>query len=150
MQILAHLLLFSAPLHLMPQLHHGKIQLNLCLRPVSLQILTEEVSHDVPASLHKGLLPVLVRTGRQLTYCPRQLPQLGERLDNRDSRLYRLIPLKIVASIYRPFSVNAFGSTDEYLSLSRRSKFLTTSRFSSTSSCSIYPYGNFFGLFLTT
>ena len=47
--------------------------------------------------------------------------------------------IEIVASIYRPFSVNAFGSTDEYLSLSRRSKFLTTSCFSSTLSCSIYP-----------
>lgn len=67
--------------------------------------------HHEVNSLNEGsnILHIFVRTSRQLTYCPRQLPQLGERLDNRDSRLYRLIPLKIVASIYSPFSINAFS-----------------------------------------
>ena len=45
MQILAHLLLFSAPLHFMPQLHHGKIQLSRFLVRTLLKI-----SHSTPFS----------------------------------------------------------------------------------------------------
>lgn len=139
MQILAHLLLFSAPLHFMPQLHHSKIQLNLCLRPVRLQILTEEVSHDVPLLCIRDFCPYLSGQADSSPIVRDSSRSLANASIIEIVASIALSPFRIVASIYRPFSVNAFGSTDEYLSLSRRSKFLTTSCFSSTSSCSIYP-----------
>ena len=56
-------------------------------------------------------------------------------------------PLRIVASIYKPCSVKAWGATLEYLSPLRLSKFLITSCFSLLVISITKSEGNFLGLF---
>ena len=55
--------------------------------------------------------------------------------------------LRMVASIYKPFSVKACGSTVECLSVLNRSKFSTSSSFSLIFNVITYPSGNLSGLF---
>ena len=57
--------------------------------------------------------------------------------------------LRIVANMYKPFSVKAFGKEVECFKLLNRWKFSTSCVFSSAISSKIYPSGNFLGLFFT-
>jgi hypothetical protein len=56
---------------------------------------------------------------------------------------------RIVASIYKPFSVNALIGAVECFNESNRSKILTSSIFSFLLRVIIYSFGNLSGLFLT-
>ena len=56
---------------------------------------------------------------------------------------------RIVASMYKPFSVKATGKTVECFNLLNRSKFLTSSNFSSFVVSIIYLSENLSGLFFT-